>query len=84
MFCGVKRKKTKKQLLFLIKSFKNLILNDYAIDTTNIKAVFLFGHIPVPYSGNINPDGHPDHLGAWPADVYYGDVDGITGLLVNK
>ena len=64
---------------------KNLILNDYAIDSTNIKALFLFGHIPVPYSGNINPDGHPDHLGAWPADVYYGDVDGIwTDVSVNS
>ncbi len=64
---------------------KNLILNDYAIDSTTIKAVFLFGHIPVPYSGNINPDGHPDHLGAWPADVYYGDVDGIwTDVSVNS
>ena len=64
---------------------KNLILNDYAIDSTTIKALFLFGHIPVPYSGNINPDGHPDHLGAWPADVYYGDVDGIwTDVSVNS
>lgn len=64
---------------------KNLILNDYAIDSTTIKAVFLFGHIPVPYSGNINPDGHPDHLGAWPADVYYGDIDGIwTDVSVNS
>ncbi len=56
---------------------KDLIVNDYAIDSSKIKAVFLFGHIPVPYSGNINPDGHGDHLGAWPADVYYGDVDGV-------
>ena len=23
-----------------------------------------------------NPDGHPDHRGAWPADAYYGDPDG--------
>jgi hypothetical protein len=36
--------------------------------------VFLFGRVPVPYSGNFNPDAHPDHKGAWPADVYYGDV----------
>src|SRR5207253_1848922 len=33
-------------------------------------------HVPVPYSGKINPDGHSDHVGAWPADVYYGDIDG--------
>lgn len=55
---------------------KNLILADYAVDSAKIKAVFIFGHVPVPYSGNINPDGHSDHLGAWPADVYYGDIDG--------
>lgn len=57
---------------------KELIVNDYIADTTlTIKCVFLVGHVPVPYSGNINPDGHSDHLGAWPADCYYGDIDGI-------
>ena len=34
------------------------------------------GNIPVPYSGDIAPDEHPNHTGAWPADVYYGDMDG--------
>lgn len=43
----------------------------------DLKAVLLFGHIPVPYSGYINPDGHSDHLGAWAADGYYGDMDGV-------
>ncbi|MBX3102231.1 MAG: hypothetical protein KF690_06970 [Bacteroidetes bacterium] len=39
--------------------------------------VCLLGRVPVPYSGNIAPDGHsPDHQGAWPADVYYADLDG--------
>jgi hypothetical protein len=47
------------------------------LDPINTKALFLLGHVPVPYSGNLNPDGHPDHQGAWPADVYYGDVNGI-------
>lgn len=56
---------------------KDFILADYARDSSEIKAVFIVGHVPVPYSGNINPDGHGDHLGAWPADVYYGDVDGV-------
>ena len=55
---------------------KSIILQDYHADSLNLKAVFLLGHVPVPYSGNINPDGHPDHLGAWPADCYYGDIDG--------
>jgi hypothetical protein len=45
-------------------------------DCPGIKTVFLFGHVPVPYSGDFRPDGHPDHQGAWPADAYYGDLDG--------
>lgn len=55
---------------------KHLIRSAYAADPANLKAVFLFGHIAVPYSGQFNPDGHPDHIGAWPADAYYADVDG--------
>lgn len=38
--------------------------------------VLLFGDIPVPYSGYINPDAHPEHRGCWPADVYYGNFSG--------
>ncbi|PBQ32178.1 hypothetical protein CNR22_10475 [Sphingobacteriaceae bacterium] len=65
---------------------KELIVNDYTADTSlTTKAVFLVGHVPVPYSGNINPDGHSDHLGAWPADCYYGDVNGNwTDSFVNS
>ena len=48
----------------------------YNSDPANVKALLLFGHIPVPYSGDIAPDEHGNHRGAWPADVYYGDVDG--------
>lgn len=59
-----------------VVSVKALIRADYAADPANVNTVFLFGHVPVPYSGLLNPDGHPEHLGAWPADVYYGDLDG--------
>ena len=47
--------------------------------------MFLFGHVPVPYSGDIVPDGHaPDHQGAWPCDGFYGDMDGLwTDCSVN-
>ena len=55
---------------------KALIRQDYEADRDGVKAVFLFGHVPVPYSGDFNPDGHVDHRGAWPADAYYGDMDG--------
>jgi hypothetical protein len=59
-----------------LAAVKSLIRADYLADRANVKAVFLIGHVPVPYSGALAPDGHPDHLGAWPADVYYGDMDG--------
>jgi len=48
----------------------------YNAAPTSVKMVYLLGHVPVPYSGLLNPDGHPDHYGAWPADGYYGDMDG--------
>jgi hypothetical protein len=55
---------------------KALIQGDYAADKTNVKAVLLLGRIPVPYSGDIYPDMHPEHRGAWPADVFYADMEG--------
>jgi len=47
--------------------------------------VFLFGHVPVPYSGDFAADFHvPAHQGAWPADVFYGDMNGTwTDYVVN-
>ncbi len=56
---------------------KRRIKAQYDSDPKNVKAVFLFGHVPVAYSGDIVPDGHcPDHRGAWPCDGFYGDMDG--------
>ncbi len=55
---------------------KSIIKGEYDADPANVKSVFLFGHVPVPYSGDLNPDMHPGHKGAWPADAYYGDMDG--------
>jgi hypothetical protein len=62
-----------------------------AINTTihPTTTALLLGHIPVPYSGGFTgngsnyppPDGHVEgsgnHTGAWPADVYYADLNGI-------
>jgi hypothetical protein len=60
-----------------VASVKSQIRNQYNADPANVKSVFLFGRVPVPYSGNTVPDGHtPEHQGAWPADAYYGDMDG--------
>jgi PKD repeat protein len=68
-----------------VTAVKDQILALYNEQPNVPHAVFLLGHVPVPYSGNINPDGHPDHQGAWPADGYYGDVDGVwTDLSVNN
>lgn len=53
------------------------IIKNYYQEYTSLKTVVLIGNIPVPYSGLINPDGHPDHLGAWPCDAYYADMDGL-------
>lgn len=63
-----------------VTDVKTIILNEYnnAADTgiNKLKALYLLGKIPVPYSGDIFPDGHdPEHRGAWPADVYYGAMD---------
>mgnify|MGYP000139971309 CR=1 FL=1 len=66
-------------------STKALIKAAYDADPANVKMVYVLGHVPVPYSGNAAADGHPDHGGAWPADGYYGDMDGIwTDSTVNN
>jgi hypothetical protein len=59
-----------------LANVKALITADYNADPANVKAVFLFGHVPVPYSGDIAPDEHPNHTGAWPGDVYYANLTG--------
>lgn len=57
-----------------------------------LQALYLLGHVPVPYSGNFSastyypPDAHvPDHNGAWAADVYYGVLNGTwTDNITNE
>lgn len=70
-------------------------VKNYIVSATqgnsNIKALYILGHISVPHSGNIYPDGHNvsnspgnPHEGAWPADIYYGELDGSwTDVSVN-
>ncbi|MCJ8330253.1 MAG: hypothetical protein HRT89_18795 [Lentisphaeria bacterium] len=58
------------------KHVKSLIKKESKKDPIALKSVFILGHIPVPYSGSIFPDGHSEHRGAWPADVYYADMSG--------
>ncbi|MFN7138929.1 MAG: FG-GAP-like repeat-containing protein [Limisphaerales bacterium] len=62
---------------------RGLIQAEYQADS-DLRSVFLFGRVPVPYSGNYNADDHADHTGAWPADVFYGDINGTwTDSTVN-
>jgi len=48
----------------------------YNSDPNNFKAVYIIGHVPVAYTGNIRPDGHNEHKGAWACDGYYGELNG--------
>ncbi len=59
-----------------VTSVKSIIQGHYNSDPTNVKALYILGHVPVPYSGNITPDGHEDTRGARPTDAYYADMDG--------
>lgn len=58
-------------------SVRNLIIADYNADATNVKAVFLFGHVPVFRTGTLDYDAHGPR--PMPADAYYGDIDGNWG-----
>lgn len=67
-----------------VSSVKAKIAQKYQ-DLPNLKTVLLVGHVPVPYSGNLAPDGITSHVGAWPADAYYADLDGTwTDTSVNN
>ncbi len=57
-----------------VTEVKNLIVAECRSDPA-ISTLFLFGNITVPYSGDIH-GAHSNHQGAWPADVYYGELDG--------
>ncbi|MEM1323611.1 MAG: T9SS type A sorting domain-containing protein [Bacteroidota bacterium] len=61
------------------------LIQDLYQQTPDLEALFLLGHIPVPYSGDIYPDTHTEHRGAWAADSYYGDIDGTwTDTIVDR
>ena len=54
---------------------KAIIVNDYQSDPARVRAVFLFGRVPVLRSGSLNVDGHQAR--PMPADAYYGDMQGL-------
>lgn len=56
-------------------ALRSTIQTAYAADPSNVKGVYLFGHLPVAKSGWTAPDGHsatPQHT-----DGFYGDIAGI-------
>lgn len=63
---------------------KSMIQQIYPTLEGNKNYLYIIGHVPVPYSGVMMSDDQPSHRGAWPADVYYGDLDGVfTDATVN-
>ena len=68
-----------------VEDVKTRITDEYNLDPDSSEAIFIVGNVAVPYSGNMAPDAHSDHVGAWPSDAFYGDVDGNwTDNLVNN
>ena len=64
---------------------KNMIQQIYPTLEGDKNYLYIIGHVPVPYSGLMMSDDQISHRGAWPADVYYGDLDGIyTDNLVDN
>ena len=60
-----------------VNRVRNLIRSVVQEHRRDLRSIFIVGRVPVPYAGNIAPDGHvPDHQGAWPADGIYGDDNG--------
>lgn len=60
-----------------VQWIKNQIVSAYNADPSNVKAILLIGNVPIPYSGSTAWDGKSDHVGAWPCDAFYGDVNGV-------
>ncbi len=60
----------------LVADVKADITTVYNEDPSKTKLLVLIGNVPVPHSGELNPDGHSDHEGAWPTDTYYAEMNG--------
>jgi len=59
-----------------LTSVRSIVQADYNSAPGTDWALLIVGHVAVPYSGIMAPDGHADHSGAWPTDAYYADVNG--------
>ena len=67
-------------------AIRTVIQSDFSADPTHVKSVFLFGAVPIPYAGPVAPDGHNDSYAPWPADIYYGVMNGqwVPGTPANN
>ncbi len=52
------------------------IIKEEKLKDPTITYLVLIGNVPIPYSGNFSPDNHKEHIGAFPADVWYSELDG--------
>ena len=71
-----------------IDGVRSILRAAWLADPARTKAAMLIGSIPVPYAGNANFDGHSNHTGAMPADMFYADVlgewtDDLTDTRIN-
>ena len=55
------------------QAVRDMIIQDYHLDPTNVDAVFLFGHVPILQSGYLDYDGHGPRPMA--ADAYYAEMN---------
>lgn len=64
-----------------IAGIRNFLRSEWEDSGRTLRAVYLVGHVAIPYSGMRAEDVHTgkgdNHWGAWPADHYYADLDGI-------
>lgn len=66
-------------------SYVKELIEDHFTGLDGDGLIYIIGHVPVPYSGNLYPDAHTNHIGAWPADVFYAELDGTwTDQSVNN
>ena len=62
-----------------IRAIRAMIKADYDAAPNDVKAVFIIGHVPVPYSGHSAEISGGHYLGTHPADAFYGEMTSPLG-----
>ncbi|MBN1879641.1 hypothetical protein JW823_05990 [bacterium] len=57
-----------------VPDIKAMIVNA-CLENSDIDTLMILGNVPVPYSGDVRA-AHENHWGAWPADLFYAELDG--------